>query len=144
MSPSPQPQPSPQSPPLSSPESAGSSAAADLEQLALEAERGGAAAPGAAPAPEPAASPEVPTSDFLAGMLAPAFDQLAPNWKVKPHEIKMLAVGWGAVLDKYFPGGVSSWGPWGVALAATAAVIGPRVNIPPQLPPPPKAEPASA
>lgn len=66
-------------------------------------------------------------------MLGPAFDQLAPNWKVTKAEVGMLSVGWAAVLDHYFPGGVGEWGPWGVALGATVAVIGPRIHTPPRI-----------
>lgn len=103
----------------------------DLAALGAEADRAGEAP--AEPSPAGPTKQDVPTADFLAGMLAPAFDQLAPNWKVKQHEVQMLAVGWGAVLDHYFPGGVNAWGPWGVALAATAAVLGPRINVPPRI-----------
>lgn len=69
-------------------------------------------------------------------MLQPVFDTLAPNWKVQAGEVKMLAAGWAGVLDHYFPGGVGAWGPWAGALASTIAVIGPRISIPAQLPPP--------
>lgn len=111
---------------------------ASLEGLAAEADGAGdVIAPGATAAPDKMsgapAQPEVPTADFLAGMLEPAFEQLAPNWQVKRQEVKMLAVGWGAVLDHYFPGGVGAWGPWGLALGSTVAVIGPRLNVPPRL-----------
>lgn len=75
-------------------------------------------------------------------MLAP-LAQLAPalhhGFAVQPvtaREVKMLAIGWAGVLDKYFPGGVSSWGPWGLALGATAAVVGPRLVIPAPKPAP--------
>lgn len=142
--PRPQQSPQPENPlPPPSAEPSTSELPPELEHLAGETSDDQAAQPGGA-APGGPAPPDVPTADFLAGMLAPAFEQLAPNWKVKQHEVKMLAIGWGAVLDHYFPGGVNAWGPWGVALAATAAVIGPRINIPPQLPPPAKGEPAAS
>lgn len=97
------------------------------------------AAPGAAPAaaeqPAPE-SPDIPTAKFLEGMLAP-LAELLPSVHhgfaakpLKPGEVQMLAVGWAAVLDHYFPGGVSTWGPWGLALGATVAVVGPRLAVP--------------
>lgn len=116
-----------------------------LDQLAnegaqLEAGQVAGDVPGAAAAAPPAPPPEIPTADFLEGMLGP-LAELAPHvhhgFAVKPiksHEVKMLAFGWAAVLDHYFPRGVSEWGPWGVALGATFAVVGPRLVVPPPAP----------
>lgn len=87
----------------------------------------------------------MPTAELLAGLLTPLADllpQVHHGFAAKPlkaHEVKMLAVGWAAVLDHYWPGGVGQWGPWGLALGSTVAVIGPRLAVPA-----PKAEPAPA
>lgn len=93
----------------------------------------------------------MPTADLLAGLLAP-IAALLPSvhhgfaaQPLKPHEVKMLAAGWAAVLDHYWPGGVGQWGPWGLALGSTVAVITPRLLVPPPAPPAKtEAAPASA
>lgn len=102
------------------------------------------AAPVEAPAP---ARQDVPTADFLEGLLAPVAELVLPSLHhgfvvkpVKAHEVKMLAVTWAACLDHYFPGGVRAWGPVGGAVAATVAVFAPRLMIP--APAAPKVEPA--
>lgn len=120
----------PQSPPDA--DSSTSDLPPELQQLAGEAE--GQAAPAPQSAPVASAQPEIPTDAFLEGMLTPAAEAFAPNWKLKPHEIKMLAKGTAAVLDYYWPKGVGSWGPWGMFLGACAAVIGPRIGTPMRLP----------
>jgi hypothetical protein len=149
-----------QLPPL--PPSADSSAAAEpppgaLGALANEAARvdaaveeamdpnwvGGGDGKAREPSPE---KQDVPTADFLEGMLAPVAELVLPSLHhgfvvrpLKPHEVKMLAVTWGACLDHYFPGGVRSWGPVGGAVAASFAVFAPRLMLPAS---PPKPEPA--
>lgn len=144
-------QPPPPSEPASS--AAAEPLPASLEALAGEAEQLGQGP--AAPASDAAASTappkqEIPTVDFLEGMLAP-LAALAPSFHhgfavapITKAEVRMLAVGWAAVLDHYFPAGVTTWGPWVAALGATTAVLGPRLMIPaPKKPEAPAAAPSA-
>lgn len=140
-----------------------SSAAADQSELRALAGAAAAAdappappkpAPGAVPGtptvqtgtagPELAPPPGPPTGAVLAGMLAPAFMVLAPNWSVSQDECRALGEAWGAVLDHYYPGGLAQMGPWGAAVLTTAAVLGPRIamRVPPKRLPPKPEKPA--
>lgn len=109
----------------------------DLAELAAEAgaeydpATGGAtaAAIGAASAaPDPNAEGEREYRDAVALVLAPAFEILAPAWKVTSREVDQLAGAYAAVLQKYYPGGMAMLGPEFAAVAVTVMVIAPRIN----------------
>lgn len=78
--------------------------------------------------PEP---PAMPTSALIAPALAVVFRHAAPAWRVSDAEIASLAEAYGALVDKYFPGGLlNRWGIEVAALMATLAVLGPRWGTP--------------
>ena len=87
-------------------------------------------ASGAAPAP---AEPTIPTGQLLVMVLDPAFQILAPNWKVTQTEVKQLAEAYGAVIDKYWPDGLTQYGPEVSAILITAMIVAPRAGTPPKL-----------
>lgn len=62
--------------------------------------------------------------------LAPSFHHGFAVAPITKAEVRMLAVGWAAVLDHYFPAGVTTWGPWAAAFGATTVVLAPRLMIP--------------
>ncbi len=82
-----------------------------------------------------AAAEEMPTGEVLAMVLGPAFDVLAPNWKISDSESRQLANAYGAVIDKYFPGALGNFGIELTAVVMTLAVIAPRMNKPRKLEP---------
>lgn len=71
-----------------------------------------------------------PTSALLEGVLNPVFLIFAPNWEVKPQEIKLLAEAYGALVDKYFPDGLGDFGPEIAAVTMTGMIVVPRLNTP--------------
>jgi len=87
------------------------------------------------PAASASATPEIPTAKLVEGILGPAFMIIAPNWKVSDSEISQLSAAYGAVLDKYFPDGLGQFGVEIGAALITAAVIVPRLKIPPKAEP---------
>ena len=102
-----------------------------LDALALEA---GATDPAAIAAAE-AADQEMPTGEVLALVMGPAFEVLAPNWKISDSEARQLANAYGAVIDKHFPGALGNFGIELTAVVMTLAVIAPRMHKPRKLEP---------
>lgn len=104
-------------------------AAAPDELDALARELDAQAQPTSPPA-EPE-QPAMPTSALIAPALAVVFRHAAPAWRVSDAEIASLSEAYGALIDKYFPGGVlNRWGIEVAALMATLAVLGPRWGTP--------------
>lgn len=100
----------------------------ELDALAAEV---AADAPTPAQADTPPESPPMPTSQLLQPALRLVFDKAAPAWKVSDSEVQSLADVYGALVDKYFPGGVMNrWGLELSALMLTFAVLGPRWGTP--------------
>lgn len=58
------------------------------------------------------------------------FNIVAPNWEVSEAETQQLAGAYAGVLDKYFPGGMESFGVEVGAALVTAAIIAPRIGKP--------------
>ena len=99
----------------------------ELDALAVEV---AADAPTPAPTDAPP-EPPMPTSQLLQPALRLVFDKVAPAWKVSDAEVQSLADVYGALVDKYFPGGVMNrWGLELSALMLTFAVLGPRWGTP--------------
>jgi hypothetical protein len=90
--------------------------------------------PGAEVGPESGREPEPKTADMLLLIISPAFDLVAPNWRVTDKEKQLLAGAYGELIDAYFPN--FDLGPIGGALAVTAMVVAPRLNTPRTLPEP--------
>ncbi len=67
---------------------------------------------------------------LLGQLMGMGFGIIAPNWKVSEREVDILSGGWAAVLYKYFPAGMTSFGAELGAGLSTAAVIGPRLRMP--------------
>lgn len=65
-------------------------------------------------------------SQTIRQLAGPAFDVLAPGWKVKESEVGALADAWAGVLYKYYPDGIDD-AHWLVAAVTTAAVFAPRI-----------------
>ncbi len=87
--------------------------------------------PGGAPVPE--AAPAVPTDKLLVMVLDPAFQILAPNWKIRQGEVEQLATAYAAVIDKYFPDSLNAYGPEISAVLVTAMILAPRAGTPPKV-----------
>lgn len=114
-------------------------------ELQAEANRLKAAATLADQAPDPAAQAladqaaqaadqvRAQTVGVLHMGLAPVFNIAAPNWKLTPAEVNMLAQAYADVLLVYFPGGLGDMGPWAGVVITTAAVFGPRIGVPRKL-----------
>lgn len=112
----------------------------ELDALALDA----AALEPQAGQPEPKQQPDIPTDQLLRMLLAPLFGLLAPAWGVTQQEIGQLAEAYGAVVDKYFPNGLTAFGPELAAGMVTIAVIGPRMGKPRKIEPTKPAAPKPA
>ena len=74
-------------------------------------------------------SPEIPTADLVRPLVQLVCGTVAPAWKISKGEQDTLTDAYAAVIDKYFPGGLSM-GPEVGALLVTAAIIGPRLGQP--------------
>lgn len=71
------------------------------------------------------------TADALMGVVSPAFDIIAPNWRVTYKEKQSLCTAYGAVIDKYFPNGdYSKWLPEIMALGVTVSIFSSRAGVP--------------
>lgn len=105
-----------------------------LDALASEAATMAPPADGAAPAGDVAAQADaIPSGELCKMVLGPLFAIFAPNWNVTATEVDQLGNVYGAVLDKYFPGGLGEFGPEITACLITCAVIAPRANKPRKL-----------
>lgn len=128
----------------STPPAATTAPAAAPEELAALAGAAAAADAAADPVLDPAAPPKpepvMPTDMAMVMLLSPLFATLAPNWNIEKSEIEQLAKVYGAVVDKYFPGGIIL-GPEISAVMLTLAIFGPRIGKPRKIEAP-KAEPA--
>lgn len=104
----------------------------ELDRLlgGMEAEAGQVT--GAGPA---ANDDELPTADVLKLVIGPGFALLAPNWNISPSEVEQLATVYGALVDKYFPGGVGKLGPEISAALITVAILAPRLGKPRKIEP---------
>ena len=125
---------------------------ATLDALAAEAE--GEQGPAVA-GPAPEQSPEVvgpPSGELLLPVVTMAAATMAPAWQLKETECQALADAYGAIIDKYIPGGLGSLGVELNAAMITAAIFLPRMGKPrfpeqeqgeqDKKPEPPKATPA--
>ena len=81
-----------------------------------------------AAAEEPPA-PTIPTKDLIAPLVALVCSAAVPAWEITTAEQDTLAESYAAVVDKYFPAGISM-GPEVGALLVTAAIIVPRLGTP--------------
>lgn len=90
-------------------------------------------------------APEVPAKALLQPLLALAFAKAAPAWKVTAAEVAELSEAWGALVDKWAPGGLlNKYGLEITALLVTVQVLAPRFGQPTQEPTPEKKEPERA
>lgn len=88
-------------------------------------------APAEKPAEQPA--PEVPAKALLQPLLTLAFAKAAPAWKVTAAEVAELSEAWGALVDKWAPGGLlNKYGLEITALLVTVQVLAPRFGQPTQ------------
>lgn len=90
-------------------------------------------------APAQPEAPVIPTAQLVAPVVALICARFVPLWQITPAEQQQLAEAYGAVVDKYFPGGIRA-GPELTALIVTAAVFGPRLGTPARLEDLPKDE----
>lgn len=67
------------------------------------------------------------TAEVIAPLIGFGCDIGCPNWQIQKEEKKALAEGYGELIDKYYPDGISAWGVELNALLMTAAIFGPRV-----------------
>ena len=111
---------------------------APLDQLAAELPPAADAGAPAADAGAPAGADQMPARvapGETAALLAPLVDVLCNSIPrlsgITAANRATLAGAYADVLDKYFPGGVASWGPEVGALLVTAAIIGPCYLRPP-------------
>lgn len=74
--------------------------------------------------------PQFSTGEQLQPVLGMAFKVLAPNWNVQAEEVEVLAQSYGECIDYYYPDIQEGLPPWLTPLIVTAAIIGPRVNMP--------------
>lgn len=80
-------------------------------------------------------APEVPAKVLLQPLLTLAFAKAAPAWKVTDAEVAELSDAWGALVDKWAPGGLlNKYGLELTALLVTVQVLAPRVGQPTQEP----------
>lgn len=85
----------------------------------------------AGPAPETIPEPAGPASgELLLPLVTIAAATLAPAWNLKVAECEALAYAYGAIIDKYWPGGMGSMGVEINAAMLTAAIIQSRWKIP--------------
>lgn len=104
---------------------------AELDALASEAQADAPTPPTAPIEPATPAEPDVPARELLRPLLSVAFKRGAPLWGVTDDEIAQLSEAWGALIDKWAPGGILN--RWGVEIAAalvTFQVFAPRMGQP--------------
>lgn len=115
----------------------------ELDALALEAGPDEVEQPATAEQQPPA--PDVPAKALLQPLLTLAFAKAAPAWKVTSAEVAELSEAWGALVDKWAPGGLlNKYGLEITALLVTVQVLAPRFGHPTQEPTPEKTEPERA
>ena len=73
--------------------------------------------------------PQVPTKELVAPLVSLVCMAVVPAWEISQDEQGALADSYAAVIDKYFPEGISM-GPELGALLVTAAIIAPRLGRP--------------
>lgn len=86
---------------------------------------------GADPGPEPGqpgqAGPVLmPTKELLLPAIEMMSVTVFSSWQLQAAECEQLAESYGAVIDKYFPGGAGELGPELSAVIVTAMVVLPR------------------
>lgn len=69
-------------------------------------------------------------AEVMAMILGPGFEMLAPAWKVTKPEIDLLSEAYAALIEKYFPGGLTTFGVEINAALVTIAIIAPRMKMP--------------
>ncbi|MEW8411362.1 MAG: hypothetical protein AB2696_21220 [Candidatus Thiodiazotropha sp.] len=84
---------------------------------------------------------EPDTAKIIESILQMGFGIVAPNWGVTPGECNELSKAYGALFDKYFPGGMGKYGLELTAIMGTAAVVLPRIKKPRKLEQAPGAQP---
>jgi hypothetical protein len=72
---------------------------------------------------------QIPSADLIRPLVVLVCTAVVPAWKIGKAEQDTLAEAYGAVLDKYFPGGIEM-GPELGAVLVTAAIIMPRLGQP--------------
>lgn len=80
--------------------------------------------------PDVETEPGISTAKQLEPLLGMTFKMLAPNWRVQPEEVEVLAESYGSCIDYYYPEIQEGLPPWLTPLIVTAAIVGPRLNIP--------------
>ncbi len=63
-------------------------------------------------------------------LLGSTFDIFCPAWNIQPEETKQLSAAYAAIIEKYFPGGVSRFGVEINAVLITAVIFAPRAKMP--------------
>lgn len=114
-----------------------------LDALEVEASTFAPPTGAAAPGDVAAQADAIPSGELCKMVLGPLFAIFAPNWNVTASEVDQLGNVYGAVLDKYFPGGLGEFGPEITACLITCAIVAPRAHKPRKIEPP-KREPAQA
>lgn len=102
--------------------------AADLQALQAEAERVQGQAPEIV-RNAPDVPDSIPTVEIVGPVVAMACAAFVPAWEVSGPEQEQLSGVYAAVLDKYFPRGMTM-GPELTALLVTAAIVMPRLGRP--------------
>ena len=74
-------------------------------------------------------APQVPTKELVTPLVSLVCMAVVPAWEISQDEQSALADSYAAVIDKYFPGGISMGPEMGAALV-TAAIIAPRLGRP--------------
>jgi len=72
---------------------------------------------------------QIPSADLIRPLVVLVCTAVVPAWKIGKAEQDTLAEAYGAVIDKYFPGGIEM-GPELGAVLVTAAIIVPRLGQP--------------
>lgn len=67
---------------------------------------------------------------LLIAVLTPSFAIIAPNWQLRPDEVRQLAAAYTPVMLKYFPDGLGEVGPELAAVMVTLTILGSRIGTP--------------
>lgn len=103
--------------------------AADPYQSEFDRLREAAAPDPDAPAAPPASTIDIKTGEVLTQILTPVADIVCPAWKLQPAELQQLGDAYGALIDKYFPDGLTRWGAELNAALVTVMILGPRLKM---------------
>lgn len=76
-------------------------------------------------------------TDVLGMILGPGFELLAPAWNIQKQEVDALAEAYAVLIEKYFPGGLTTFGAEINAALVTIAILAPRIKMPRKIEEPP-------